>query len=178
MVGVLIFLERTQEIPRHKGFLEVYRFGEKGCPFQCGWEEKKCGRIGCWIQFCNFFGPALTISLLLLIATLAFISCFTFLNVILSFLQALTIPLLLLVATLSSANTGGFFAYNQQMDFTLRGNYRELTFCRDKNNGRFKTSAKMQELSTITMRKTSQPSHLSLFRSCVFIICCMRLSTS
>ena len=49
VVGVLIFLERTQEIPRHKGFLEVYRFGEKGCPFQCGWEEKKW----LFIKFCH-----------------------------------------------------------------------------------------------------------------------------
>ena len=64
--------------------------------------------LGVGFNSVTFFGPALTISLLLQIATLAFISCFTFLNVILSFLQALTIPLLLLVATLSSANTGVF----------------------------------------------------------------------
>ena len=99
---------------------------------------KKCGRIGCWIQF----SQALTISLLLRIVILAFISCFTFLNFIFSYLQALIIPLLLLVAALSSANTGGFFAYHQQMDFTLRGNYQEFTFCRDKNNGRFKPTYK------------------------------------
>ena len=60
VVGVLIFLERTQEIPRHKGFLEVYRFGEKAVHFNVVGRRKNVDVLGVGFNSVTFFGPALT----------------------------------------------------------------------------------------------------------------------